>query len=180
MNQFCEMKGILRQYSVARTPQQNRVVEKRNRTLIEAVRTMLAANLMVSLMKVSLVDTLSIVKPLEYSIVEQGIVEENLHIRIKLERRLYLSKIPLWPANHILPRSIGVLKMMDQNLQVMMERRLMKIQEKIVNSIDQEKENNVNITDNVNAAKHIDAFVVGGKKALNYPFGSKYAFFGIL
>ncbi|GJY29215.1 putative ribonuclease H-like domain-containing protein [Tanacetum coccineum] len=42
MNQFCEKKGILRQYSVARTPQQNRVVERRNRTLIEAARTMLA------------------------------------------------------------------------------------------------------------------------------------------
>ncbi|GKE36140.1 ribonuclease H-like domain-containing protein [Tanacetum coccineum] len=42
MNHFCEMKGILRQYSVARTPQQNRVAERRNRTLIKAVRTMLA------------------------------------------------------------------------------------------------------------------------------------------
>ncbi|GJT53565.1 ribonuclease H-like domain-containing protein [Tanacetum coccineum] len=42
MNQFCEMKGILRQVSVARTPQQNGVVERRNRTLIEAARTMLA------------------------------------------------------------------------------------------------------------------------------------------
>ncbi|GJZ86420.1 ribonuclease H-like domain-containing protein [Tanacetum coccineum] len=42
MNQFCEMKGILRQFSVARTPQQNGVVERRNRTLIEAARTMLA------------------------------------------------------------------------------------------------------------------------------------------
>ncbi|GKA80950.1 ribonuclease H-like domain-containing protein [Tanacetum coccineum] len=42
MNQFCEMKGILRQFSVARTPQQNRVAERRNMTLIEAVRTMLA------------------------------------------------------------------------------------------------------------------------------------------
>ncbi|GJS07912.1 putative ribonuclease H-like domain-containing protein [Tanacetum coccineum] len=42
MNQFCEMKGIKRQFSVARTPQQNRVVERRNRTLIEAARTMLA------------------------------------------------------------------------------------------------------------------------------------------
>ncbi|GJV09696.1 putative ribonuclease H-like domain-containing protein [Tanacetum coccineum] len=35
MNQFCEMKGILRQFSVARTPQQNGVDERRNRTLIE-------------------------------------------------------------------------------------------------------------------------------------------------
>ncbi|GJX17260.1 putative ribonuclease H-like domain-containing protein [Tanacetum coccineum] len=42
MNQFCEMKGILRQFSVAKTPQQNRVAERRNRTLIEAARTMLA------------------------------------------------------------------------------------------------------------------------------------------
>ncbi|GJX46445.1 putative ribonuclease H-like domain-containing protein [Tanacetum coccineum] len=42
MTQFYEMKGILRQYSVARTPQQNGVAERRNRTLIKAVRTMLA------------------------------------------------------------------------------------------------------------------------------------------
>ncbi|GJR69627.1 ribonuclease H-like domain-containing protein [Tanacetum coccineum] len=41
MNQLCEMKGIMRQFSVARTPQQNRVAERRNRTLIEAARTML-------------------------------------------------------------------------------------------------------------------------------------------
>ncbi|GJU17256.1 putative ribonuclease H-like domain-containing protein [Tanacetum coccineum] len=41
MNQFCEMKGILRQFS-ARNPQQNGVAERRNRTLIEAAKTMLA------------------------------------------------------------------------------------------------------------------------------------------
>nr|GEY39680.1 putative ribonuclease H-like domain-containing protein [Tanacetum cinerariifolium] len=41
MNQFCEMKGILRQFSLARTPQQNKVAERRNRTLIEAAKTML-------------------------------------------------------------------------------------------------------------------------------------------
>ncbi|GJY14421.1 putative ribonuclease H-like domain-containing protein [Tanacetum coccineum] len=42
MNQFCEIKGILRQFSVAITPQQNEIAKRRNRTLIEAVRTMLA------------------------------------------------------------------------------------------------------------------------------------------
>nr|GEW27852.1 hypothetical protein [Tanacetum cinerariifolium] len=42
MNQFCEMEGILKQFSVARTPQQNGVVDRMNRTLIEAARTMLA------------------------------------------------------------------------------------------------------------------------------------------
>ncbi|GKD60953.1 putative ribonuclease H-like domain-containing protein, partial [Tanacetum coccineum] len=41
MNQFYEMKGIKREFSVVRTPQRNGVVEKRNRTLIEAARTML-------------------------------------------------------------------------------------------------------------------------------------------
>ncbi|GJZ73858.1 putative ribonuclease H-like domain-containing protein [Tanacetum coccineum] len=41
-NQFCEMKGIKREFSVARTPQQNIVAERKNRTLIEATRTMLA------------------------------------------------------------------------------------------------------------------------------------------
>ncbi|GKA96771.1 putative ribonuclease H-like domain-containing protein [Tanacetum coccineum] len=41
MNQFCDMKGIKREFNVARTPQQNGVVERNNRTLIEAARTML-------------------------------------------------------------------------------------------------------------------------------------------
>nr|GEZ14303.1 ribonuclease H-like domain-containing protein [Tanacetum cinerariifolium] len=35
------MKGIKREFSVARTPQQNRIAERNNRTLIEAARTML-------------------------------------------------------------------------------------------------------------------------------------------
>ncbi|GJV08113.1 putative ribonuclease H-like domain-containing protein [Tanacetum coccineum] len=42
MNQFCERKGIKREFSVARTPQQNGVAERKNRTLIEVARTMLA------------------------------------------------------------------------------------------------------------------------------------------
>ncbi|KAJ9545641.1 LOW QUALITY PROTEIN: hypothetical protein OSB04_025348 [Centaurea solstitialis] len=42
LNSFCKEKGIERQYSAPRTPQQNGVAERRNRTLIEATRTMLA------------------------------------------------------------------------------------------------------------------------------------------
>nr|GEV84057.1 putative ribonuclease H-like domain-containing protein [Tanacetum cinerariifolium] len=42
MNQFCKIKGIKREFSVARTPQQNGVEKRKNRTLIEAARTMLA------------------------------------------------------------------------------------------------------------------------------------------
>ncbi|GJS66265.1 putative ribonuclease H-like domain-containing protein [Tanacetum coccineum] len=35
MSEFCEQKGIKREFSVARTPQQNGVAERRNKTLIE-------------------------------------------------------------------------------------------------------------------------------------------------
>nr|GEU69657.1 putative reverse transcriptase domain-containing protein [Tanacetum cinerariifolium] len=42
MNEFCTRKGIKKEFSNARTPQQNGVAERRNKTLIEAARTMLA------------------------------------------------------------------------------------------------------------------------------------------
>ncbi|GJU18838.1 putative ribonuclease H-like domain-containing protein, partial [Tanacetum coccineum] len=42
MDEFCREKGIKREYNVARTPQQNGIAERTNRTLIEAARTMLA------------------------------------------------------------------------------------------------------------------------------------------
>nr|GEU74154.1 putative ribonuclease H-like domain-containing protein [Tanacetum cinerariifolium] len=42
MIELCGSKGIKREYSNARTPQQNRVAERKNKTLIETARTMLA------------------------------------------------------------------------------------------------------------------------------------------
>nr|GEZ96036.1 putative ribonuclease H-like domain-containing protein [Tanacetum cinerariifolium] len=42
MNKFCTKKGIRREFNNARSPQQNGVAKKRNRTLIKAARTMLA------------------------------------------------------------------------------------------------------------------------------------------
>ncbi|GJX45368.1 putative ribonuclease H-like domain-containing protein [Tanacetum coccineum] len=46
MNQFFEMKGIKREFSVDRTPQQNGIAERKNRTLIEAARTMLVDSML--------------------------------------------------------------------------------------------------------------------------------------
>nr|GFB27921.1 ribonuclease H-like domain-containing protein [Tanacetum cinerariifolium] len=43
---FCGMKGIKREFSVPRTPQQNGIAKRKNRTLIEAARTMLADSLL--------------------------------------------------------------------------------------------------------------------------------------
>ena len=42
LDSFCINKGIMRQFSIPRTPQQNGVVERKNKTLIEAARSMLA------------------------------------------------------------------------------------------------------------------------------------------
>ncbi|GKF68755.1 putative ribonuclease H-like domain-containing protein [Tanacetum coccineum] len=46
MLEFCGNKGIKQEYSNARTPQQNGVAERMNRTLIEAAKTMLADSLL--------------------------------------------------------------------------------------------------------------------------------------
>nr|GFC05113.1 putative ribonuclease H-like domain-containing protein [Tanacetum cinerariifolium] len=46
LNQLCGMKGIKREFSVPRRPQQNGIAERKNRTLIEAARTMLADSLL--------------------------------------------------------------------------------------------------------------------------------------
>nr|GEW06107.1 putative ribonuclease H-like domain-containing protein [Tanacetum cinerariifolium] len=42
LNQFCGIKGIKREFSVPRTPQQNGIAKRKNRTLIDAARTMMA------------------------------------------------------------------------------------------------------------------------------------------
>nr|GFB96288.1 putative ribonuclease H-like domain-containing protein [Tanacetum cinerariifolium] len=46
LNQLCGVKGIKREFSVPRTPQQNSVAERKNQTLIEVARTMLADSLL--------------------------------------------------------------------------------------------------------------------------------------
>nr|GEZ40381.1 ribonuclease H-like domain-containing protein [Tanacetum cinerariifolium] len=46
LNQFCELKGIKREFSVPRTPQQNGIAKRKNRTLIKAARPLLADSLL--------------------------------------------------------------------------------------------------------------------------------------
>nr|GEV15535.1 putative ribonuclease H-like domain-containing protein [Tanacetum cinerariifolium] len=46
LDEFCGMTGIKREYKNARTPQQNRVAERKNMTLIEAGRIMLVDSLL--------------------------------------------------------------------------------------------------------------------------------------
>nr|GEW77231.1 hypothetical protein [Tanacetum cinerariifolium] len=46
LNKFCGLKGIKKEFSVPSTPQQNCIAERKNRTLIEAARTLLADSLL--------------------------------------------------------------------------------------------------------------------------------------
>nr|GEU86971.1 hypothetical protein [Tanacetum cinerariifolium] len=46
LNHFCGIKGIKREFSVRKTPQQNGIAERKNKTLIEAARTMLPDSLL--------------------------------------------------------------------------------------------------------------------------------------
>nr|GEV81284.1 putative ribonuclease H-like domain-containing protein [Tanacetum cinerariifolium] len=46
LNKFYRIKGIISEFSIHRTPQQNGSVERKNKTLIEATRTMLADSLL--------------------------------------------------------------------------------------------------------------------------------------
>nr|GEY29281.1 hypothetical protein [Tanacetum cinerariifolium] len=46
LNQLCRLKGIKREFSIPRTPQQNGIAERKNRSLIKAAKTMLADSLL--------------------------------------------------------------------------------------------------------------------------------------
>ncbi|GJR74742.1 putative ribonuclease H-like domain-containing protein [Tanacetum coccineum] len=186
MNQFCEMKGILRQYSVAKTPQQNGVVERRNRTLIEAAGTMLAD---------SKTPTLSFMRPFGYYVTilntidhlgkfdgkaDEGffvgyslnskafrvfnsrtrIVEENLHIRFSESTPNVVGSGPDWLFDiDALTRTMNY--------------------EPIVAGTQSngfaEKEDNINITNNVNATSTNKVNVVSGKISIELPLDPNMA-----
>ncbi|GKD63091.1 putative ribonuclease H-like domain-containing protein [Tanacetum coccineum] len=119
MNEFCEQKGIKREYSVARTPQQNGVAERRNRTLIEAARTIgrtPALNFMRPFgCHVSILNTLDHLGKFDgksddgffvgYSLTSKAFrvynirtrrVEENLHIRFLEDKPIISGDGPKW------------------------------------------------------------------------------------
>ncbi|GJS45768.1 ribonuclease H-like domain-containing protein [Tanacetum coccineum] len=58
MSEFCEQKGIKREFSIVRTPQHNSVAERRNRTLIEAAKTILADSKLLIIFWAEAVNTL--------------------------------------------------------------------------------------------------------------------------
>nr|GEY14831.1 hypothetical protein [Tanacetum cinerariifolium] len=57
LNQFCRMKGIKREFSIPRTPQQNGIAKRKNRTFIEAPRIMLVDSFLPILFWAEVVNT---------------------------------------------------------------------------------------------------------------------------
>jgi transposase InsO family protein len=55
---YCSIHGIKRQFSVARTPQRNRVVERKNRTVREMARTMLMDSILTDIFWTQAVHTI--------------------------------------------------------------------------------------------------------------------------
>ncbi|GJR10349.1 putative ribonuclease H-like domain-containing protein [Tanacetum coccineum] len=193
------MKGILRQYSVARTSQQNGVAERRNMTLIEAVRTMLADSMLPTTFWAEAVNICLamcqirvFVSLLDYSLNSNAfrvfksrtrIVEENLHIRFSIKvsdnagqarKETELVKnyilLPLWTADP--PYSQDPKSSHDDGSKPSSDdgKKDDEDPRKDNECNDQEKEDNVNSTNNVNATGTNKVNVVGGKTSIELPF----------
>ncbi|GKA22819.1 putative ribonuclease H-like domain-containing protein, partial [Tanacetum coccineum] len=89
MNEFCEKKGIKREFSVARTPQQNGVAERRDRILIKAARTIKSDDGF--FIGYSLTS-----KAFRVYNIRTRKVEENLHIRFLENKPIVTGDGPKW------------------------------------------------------------------------------------
>nr|GEW55018.1 putative ribonuclease H-like domain-containing protein [Tanacetum cinerariifolium] len=117
MHLFCKIKGILRQFIVAKTPQQNGVAKRRNKILIEAAKTMLADSKLPTtfLGKITIFNTKDHLEEFNgkadegffdgYSLNSKAlrvfnsrtrIVEENLHIRFSENTINVVGSGPDW------------------------------------------------------------------------------------
>ncbi|GJV95559.1 putative ribonuclease H-like domain-containing protein [Tanacetum coccineum] len=111
MNQFCEMKGILSLFSVARTPQQNGVAERRNRTPTLSFMRPFGCTVTI----INIIDHLGKFDGkenegffVEYSLNSKAfrvfnsrtrIVEKNLHIRFSESTPNVVGSEPVWLFN---------------------------------------------------------------------------------
>nr|GEW76583.1 putative ribonuclease H-like domain-containing protein [Tanacetum cinerariifolium] len=186
MNQFCEMKGILRQYSMARTPQQNRVVERRNRTLIKAARTMLAdfkfsentPNVVGSgpdwLFNIDALTRTMNYEPITAGTQSNGFAGtkecDNVgQARKETEPVKDYIMLPLWTTDPPFPQDLksshddGFKPLSDD------EKKVDEDPSKESECKDSEKEDNVNNTNNVNVIGTNEVNVVGGKTSIELP-----------
>ncbi|GJX43906.1 retrovirus-related pol polyprotein from transposon TNT 1-94 [Tanacetum coccineum] len=154
MNQFCEIKGILRQFSVARTPQQNGVAKRRNRTLIEAARTMLAD---------SKTPTLSFMRPFGCPVTILNTIDHLGKFDGKADKGFFVG----YSLNS---KSFRVFnsrtRIVEENLHIRFSKSTPNAKEDNVNST-----NNVNtVSSTVNVASINEVNAVGGKISIELLF----------
>ncbi|GJT89584.1 putative ribonuclease H-like domain-containing protein [Tanacetum coccineum] len=119
MSEFCEKKGIKKEFCIAKTPQQNGVAERRNRTLIEDART-IGRTPVLSFMRpfrchVTILNTLDYLGKFDgksdegffvgYSLNSKAFrvynirtrkVKENLNIRFLEDKPIISGDVPKW------------------------------------------------------------------------------------
>ncbi|GJT01342.1 putative ribonuclease H-like domain-containing protein [Tanacetum coccineum] len=225
MNQYCERKGIKREFSVARTPQQNGVAERKNRTLIEAARTMLVDSKLPTTLWAEAVNTACYVQKRFDGKADEGffvgysinskvfrvfnsrtrIVEENLHVQFSENTPNIAGNGPNWLFDiDALTKSMnykpvvvgnqsngnagtkacddaGKASIQKSSLDAGFkpssdgEKKVYGDPSKEDESNDQEKDGNVNNTNNVNVvsstvnAASIEVNVVGAKTSIKLP-----------
>nr|GFA44222.1 hypothetical protein [Tanacetum cinerariifolium] len=108
LNQFCGLKGIKREFSVPRTPQQNGIAERKNKTLIEAARTLLADSLLLISFWAEAVNTACYVDEgflVGYSVCSKAfrvfnsrtrIIQETLHVNFMENKPNVTGSGPAW------------------------------------------------------------------------------------
>ncbi|GJU95939.1 putative ribonuclease H-like domain-containing protein [Tanacetum coccineum] len=153
MNQFCEKKGILRQYSVARTPQQNGVAKRRNKTLIEAARTMLADSKLPTTFWAEAVNTACYVQN-----------------RVLVVKPYNKTPYELFHGTQFLTVLQDPKSSQDDGSKPLSddEKKVDEDPRKDSESINQEKDDNVNSTNNVNDASTNEVNAVGGKISIEF------------
>ncbi|GJV64612.1 ribonuclease H-like domain-containing protein [Tanacetum coccineum] len=145
MNQFCEMKGIKREFSVARTPQQNGVAKRKNRTLIEAARTMLADSKLRTTFWAEAVNTSFVAGNQSNGNAGTKACDDTGKARVETVPGKDYILLPLWtqdPTNLSIPKGISLLAGLIQTIG----------EEEKESRINQEKDASVNaasIEDNV-------------------------------
>ncbi|GJW28434.1 ribonuclease H-like domain-containing protein [Tanacetum coccineum] len=145
--------GIKREFSVARTPQQNGVAERKNRTLIEAARTMLANSKLHTTIWAEAVNNCLLCA----NRLLQG-NPSNRNTCTKACDDAGKARMETVPG-----KDDGSKPLIDDDKKVDEDPR------KDSESIDQEKDDNVNSTNNVNAASTNEVNVVGGKISIELP-----------
>nr|GEZ67593.1 putative ribonuclease H-like domain-containing protein [Tanacetum cinerariifolium] len=99
LNQFCGLKGIKREFSVPRTPHQNGIAKRKNRTLIEAAKTLLADSLslfLFGLRQLTLLAMFKIGKAFRVFNSRTRIVQETLHVNFIENNPNVAGSGPAW------------------------------------------------------------------------------------